>query len=101
MHRRPFEGRHLVLLAAVIYLEELVVYIDMCLLPGSIYVYPKSKLDVDPRRDDDASPMSSYRCMSSSQVKIRISNFFGKIHFLGFHVVVLVKTFPLMYQLLM
>ena len=21
------------------------------------------KLDVDPRRDDDASPMSSYRCM--------------------------------------
>ena len=22
-----------------------------------------SKLDVDPRRDDDASPMSSYRCM--------------------------------------
>ena len=22
-----------------------------------------NKLDVDPRRDDDASPMSSYRCM--------------------------------------
>ena len=47
------------------------------------------KLDVDPRRDDDASPMSSYtRCMPSSQVKIRISNFFGKIFdFLGFHAV--------------
>ena len=37
------------------------------------------KLDVDPQRDDDASPMSSYRCMSSSQVKIRISNFFVEI----------------------
>ena len=36
------------------------------------------KLDVDPHRDDDASPMSSYRCMSLSQVKIRISIFFGK-----------------------
>ena len=23
----------------------------------------EDKLDVDPRRDDDASPMSSYRCM--------------------------------------
>ena len=23
-----------------------------------------SKLDVDPQRDDDASPMSTYRCMS-------------------------------------
>ena len=23
----------------------------------------KTKLDVDPQRDDDASPMSSYRCM--------------------------------------
>ena len=36
----------------------------------------EAKLDVDPQRDDDASPMSSYRCMSLSQVKIRISNFF-------------------------
>ena len=37
---------------------------------------------------------------SSPQVKIRISNFFEKkIEFLGFHGVVLVKTFPLMYQL--
>ena len=33
-------------------------------------------------------------------VKIRISNFFEKKnHILGFHGVVLVKTFPLMYQL--
>ena len=32
-------------------------------------------------------------------VKIRISNFFEKNHILGFHGVVLVKTFPLMYQL--
>ena len=23
----------------------------------------KKKLDVDPQRDDDASPMSTYRCM--------------------------------------
>ena len=23
----------------------------------------KNKLDVDPQRDDDASPMSTYRCM--------------------------------------
>ena len=30
-----------------------------------------------------------------------ISNFFEKIKFLGFHAVVLVKTSPLMYQLLM
>ena len=36
------------------------------------------------------------------KVKIRISNFFEKkIKFLGFHGVVLVKTFPLMHQLLM
>ena len=33
-------------------------------------------------------------------IKIRISNFFEKKnHILGFHAVVLVKTFPLMYQL--
>ena len=25
--------------------------------------YAKKKLDVDPQRDDDASPMSTYRCM--------------------------------------
>ena len=24
----------------------------------------QNKLDVDPQRDDDASPMSTYRCMS-------------------------------------
>ena len=60
------------------------------------------KLDVDPQRDDDASPMSSYMCMSSSQVKIQISNFLGKFFkFLGFHGIVLVKSFPLMHQLLM
>ena len=27
------------------------------------YLNLKLKLDVDPRRDDDASPMSSYRCL--------------------------------------
>ena len=72
------------------------------------------KLDVDPQRDDDASPMSIYRCMlrptwmiSALQHKSKyksnsISNFFEKkIKFFGSHVVVLVKTFPLMYQLLM
>ena len=59
-----------------------------------------TKLDVDPQMDDDASLMSSYSCMSSSQVKIRISNFLEKFFkFLGFHAVVLMKTFPLMYQL--
>ena len=29
------------------------------------------ELDVDPQRDDNASPMSSHRCMALSQVKIR------------------------------
>ena len=69
------------------------------------------QLDIDPRRDDDASPMSSYRCMlrptwmiSALQHKSKyksnsISNLKKKI--LGSHVVVLVKTFPLMYKLLM
>ena len=121
------------------------------------------KLDVDPERDDDASPMSSYgymklrwfqlvnirqnsiliflekknqilgfpccsthddlsidvsianvrliltklrwfRLFSTSQNTSQnsISNFFeNKFRFLGFYVVVLVKTFPLMYQLLL
>ena len=57
----------------------------------------KLQLDVDPQREDDATPMSSYRCMSSSQVKL----FRTFLEFLGFHAVVLVKTFPLLYQLLM
>ena len=39
---------------------------------------------------------------SLAQVKIQFLMFLKKeINFLGFHVVVLVKTFPLMYQLLM
>ena len=47
------------------------------------------KLDADPQRDDDASSLSSYRFMSSSQVKIKISNLLGKIFkFLGFHAIV-------------
>ena len=117
-------------------------------------------LDVDPQRDDEASPMLTYRwdllecwfqLFSTSQIQFRtfmkknqifgshvvvledlsvdvsitnvglvltkpgrflfsgygqnsissISNFLKKITFLGFHVVVLVKTIPLMYQLLM
>ena len=37
----------------------------------SLWVIAAMQLDVDRQRDDDASPMSSYRCMSSSQVKIR------------------------------
>ena len=62
----------------------------------------------------DASPMSTYRCMlrptwmiSALQHKSKYksnsnSNFLGKkINFFGSHVVVLVKTFPLTYQLLM
>ena len=73
------------------------------------------KLDVDPQRDGDASSMSIYRCMlrptsmliSALQHKSKyksnsISNFLKKkIKIFGSHVVVLVKTFPLTYQLLM
>ena len=72
------------------------------------------ELDVDPQRDDDASPMPTYRCMlrptwmiSALQHKSKyksnsIYNFMKKkIQFLGFHGEVIVKTFPLMYQLLM
>ena len=55
------------------------------------------ELDIDPRRDDDASPMSSHRCMlrtsylnvdfsSSAQVKFNFKLFF-LIKFLGFHAV--------------
>ena len=29
----------------------------------AIRIISKKKLDVDPQRDDDASPMSSYRCL--------------------------------------
>ena len=69
-------------------------------------------LDVDPQRDDDASPMSTYRCMlrpswmiSALQNKLNTSRIqfrtFLKKKILGSHVAVLVKTFPLMYQLLM
>ena len=124
----------------------------------------KVELDVDPQRDDDASQMSTYRCMlrptwmiSALQRKSKyksnsISNFLKNFHtsgfpwcstredhsidvsitnvgliltklrwfqlfvksqnsnfelfwknfkFLGFHGAVLVKTFPLMYQLIM
>ena len=67
-------------------------------------------LDVDPRRDDDASPMS-YRCMLrptwmlisalQHKSKFNFELFWKIIQFFGFHAVVLVKTFPLMYQLLM
>ena len=72
----------------------------------------REQLDVDPQRDDDASPMSTYRCMlrptwmiSALQHKSKyksnsISNYLKKKKF-GYHVVVLVKTFPLTYQLLM
>ena len=76
--------------------------------------YSEIKLDVDPQRDDDASPMSTYRCMSrptwmisalqhNSEYKSNsISNFLEKkIKFFGSHGVVLVKTFSLTYQLLM
>ena len=72
--------------------------------------YLNLQLDVDPRKDDDASPMSSYRLcwdllerfqlFGTSQNSISIY-FEKRIKFLGFHGVVLVKTFPLMYQLLM
>ena len=75
------------------------------------------KPDVDPRRDDDASPITNvgliltkltgFQLFSTSQKSQNtsqnsISNFFEKdFNFMGFHVVVLVKTFPLMYQLLL
>ena len=75
------------------------------------------KLDVDPQRDDDASPMSTYtvgaccdqlecsfQLFSTSQntSQIQFQTFLKKKNqSLGSHVVVLVKTFPLMYQLLM
>ena len=73
----------------------------------------KGELDIEPQRDDDASPMPSYRCMfetyllnvhfsSSAQVKVQFRSLKKKeFKFVGFHVLVLVKTFPLMYQLLM
>ena len=58
------------------------------------------ELDVDPQRDDDASPMSSYRCMLRPIFEFEFRTFLKKkkIKFLGSHAVVLVKTFPLMYQ---
>ena len=71
------------------------------------------KLDVDPRRDDDASPMSSYRCKlrptwmlisalwHKSKFNFELCWKKKNLKFWGFHAVVLVKTFPLMYQLLM
>ena len=81
---------------------------------GWVYIELMIELDVDPQRDDNASPMTSYRCMlrptwmiSALQHKSKyksnsFSNFFEKkIEFFGSHVVVLVKTFPLTYQLLM
>ena len=66
----------------------------------------QEKLDVDPQRDDDASPISTYarwdllECsfklfsinQNTSQIQFR--TFLKKIKFLGSHVVVLVKTFP-------
>ena len=39
--------------------------------------------------------------MMQEQIKIQFRTFWKKIEFLGFHVVVLLKSFPLMYQLLM
>ena len=38
-------------------------YNNELLLPSFI-VLTINKLDVDPQRDDDASPMSTYKCMS-------------------------------------
>ena len=71
--------------------------------------------DVDPQRDNDASPISSYRCMlrlsrmliSSPQHKSEYKSKFNfklfekKFKILDFHVVVLMKNFPMMYQLIM
>ena len=76
------------------------------------------KLDVDPRRDDDASPMSTYRCMSrptrmisalrhkskfnfelkKKEVITQFRIFLSQIFMIP-RVVVLFKTFTLMYQL--
>ena len=71
----------------------------------------KFKLDVDPQRDDDASPMSTnrwyllecwFQLFSTSQntSQIQFQTFLKKNQIFGSHVVVLVKTFPLTYQLL-
>ena len=68
------------------------------LLASDVHVF---ELDVDPQRDDDASPMSTYRCdllecwfqlFSTSQIQFR--TFLKKNQIFGSHVVVLVKTFP-------
>ena len=64
-----------------------------------------TELDVDPQRDDDASPMSTYRCMlrptwmiwalqhKSKYKSNSISNLKKKIKFFGSHVVVLKRPF--------
>ena len=68
------------------------------------------KLDVDPRRDDDASPshhrghietkvISALR--HKSKFEFQKKKKLKKIKLIGLHAVVLVKTFPLMYQLQM
>ena len=87
------------------------------------------ELDVNPRRDDDASPMSSYRCMLRPtwmfmdrmiapinvgtqhkqnivyvtwQQKHTVNRFFfNKIKFLTSHDRELVKSFPFKYHILM
>ena len=66
------------------------------------------QLDVDPRKVDDASPGSLVQICRNINVhrskyksKFNFDLFGKKIKFWCFHGVVLVKTFPLMYQLLM
>ena len=66
-------------------------YIDYSNIVSHLYSFRQKELDVDPQRDDDASPMSTYRCMlrptwmliSALQHKSKyksnsISNFFEK-----------------------
>ena len=39
-------------------------YLDTYIIHNNTHIlYAYNKLDVGPRWDDDASPMSSYRCM--------------------------------------
>ena len=58
--RVPFLGTKDILINSVI--EKRKVFLDAINQQVSLMQH-SLKLDVDPRRDDDASPMSTYRCM--------------------------------------
>ena len=41
----------------------MVIYFFLLIWKTKLLPFEQEELDVDPRRDGDASPMSSYRCM--------------------------------------